>query len=151
MTEQQLISKLQELKQIKPRKDWVALSKMNILGSDAIGKKVSVAPKYQWKFSDILGLFYQRKFAYALASFLFIAVGVFGFIRYAVVDNSNAKVALQSPVTLAAIKSNVEDFKIKSQNLADAAKSNLQELPLAVKAVKDAAKELASAIKKDPR
>ncbi|TSC53743.1 MAG: hypothetical protein LiPW31_313 [Microgenomates group bacterium LiPW_31] len=32
MNEKELISKIQELRQIKPRKDWVVLTKTQILG-----------------------------------------------------------------------------------------------------------------------
>lgn len=38
MTEKELIGKLQELRQIKPRKDWVVLTKNQILGESARGQ-----------------------------------------------------------------------------------------------------------------
>ncbi len=150
MTEQELISKLQALKQINPRTEWVVLAKTEILSNNVMAKKEIVSPGYQWNFSNILGLFYQRKFAYALASFLFIAVGAFGFVKYVMVDHSNTNVALQSQ-NLVTMKDSVKVFKIKSQNLSDIAKSSPKDISFAVKEVKAAAKELTDAIKKDPQ
>lgn len=154
MTEQQLVAKIQELKQIKPRKDWVVLAKMDILKSDITTElKKTVQPSHKSTFASILvGVTHQRKFAFSLVVFLFIATGLFGFMKYNLPNGTQeVKVAEQSSENLVAIKSSVEDFKVKSRNLSQMANLNSQDISLAVKEIKDSAQELASAIKDDPQ
>lgn len=71
MTEADLIKKIQELKQIKPRKDWVILTKSQILGQE---------PKMGW--ASILEVFprflFQPKPAFATLIILGALVGTFG-------------------------------------------------------------------------
>ncbi len=75
MQEKQLINKLKELQQIKPRKDWVILVKNQILENKQV-----VQEKQKFGFLALLSsLIYQRKLAYAFATLLFIMVGMFGF------------------------------------------------------------------------
>ena len=149
MTEKELISKLQGLKQIKPRKDWVFLVKSEIFKNNFIENKVINKTSYSDVFSNIFSVIFQRKFAYALAVFLFIFIGISGFMKYNLPEDG--KVTQQSPAVLAAIKNNVESFKAKSQNLADIAKNNPQDVSLAVKEVNDAARELINAVQKNPQ
>ena len=74
MNEKQLISAIKQLKQIKPRKEWAILVKRQLLNSDKV-----------WNILDFLpSLVFQRKLAYALATLVFIIVGVFGFAQYTV-------------------------------------------------------------------
>ncbi len=152
MTEQKLISRLQTLKQIKPRKDWAFSVKMSILGSDTVAKKVPQGLNYKEVFSGILGLFNQRKLAYAFAAFLFM---VFGFVGFSGItsNNENIKLVNQSPAALALfdIKNNIDEFKIKSQNLMEATNNNSENISLAVKEVKSAVKNLTDAIQKNPK
>lgn len=156
MTEQELISKLQSLKKIKPRESWVVLAKSQILDhSTSLGAKNKVFEDKTVKssvFSDILGMIFQRKLAYALAAFLFVVAGLFGVMKYnAPNDTTDVKIVQQSQESLVAIKSDVEDFKAKSKNLSQIAQSNSQDITLAVKEVKEAANELTKAIKNDPQ
>lgn len=76
MDEKELIQKIQGLREITPRKEWVFLTKKEILGEE---------PSYKEKFAEILEIFprviFQRKLAYAVLSFLFIVVGTFGFAQ----------------------------------------------------------------------
>jgi len=59
MTEKDLIIKIRQLRQIKPRKDWVVLSKSQILGEEVLGRE-------KMSFSDILKvMFFQPKIAFA--------------------------------------------------------------------------------------
>lgn len=154
ITEKELISKLQELKQIKPRNTWVVLAKSDIFSNkdNVLGSKLIGSPSYKDVLSNIFRVSFQRKFAYSLAAFLFVALGVFSFIQYGLPNpnNSNVKTA-QKPESLVAIKSDVEDFKIKSKSLSQIATLNSQDISFAVKEVEDAAKELTDAIKKDPQ
>ncbi|OGZ72547.1 MAG: hypothetical protein A2908_01595 [Candidatus Staskawiczbacteria bacterium RIFCSPLOWO2_01_FULL_38_12b] len=161
MTEQQLIAKLQQLKQIEPSQDWVVLTKSNIFKAESFEKTESVRPAYQWDISGILQLFSQKKLAYALAVFLFLYVGIGGFITYRLPNldsnpNNNdnikeVKVAKPSEESLLLVKSNIEDFKEKSKNLSQISKLDSKNLSLAVLEVKEAAKEITDAIRKDPQ
>ena len=86
MQEKQLINKLRELQQIKPRKDWVILAKNQILGADLVRNTNTVKAVQKRDWLEILGflpaLIYQRKLAYAFATFLFVVAGMFGFAQY---------------------------------------------------------------------
>lgn len=66
MAEKDLISQLKELKQIKPREEWVVLAKNRILGEE---KKFSLSPLFGWKL------------AFAPVISVFIIVGLFGFAQ----------------------------------------------------------------------
>jgi len=156
MTEKELIFKLQTLKQIKPRNSWVSSVRANILSSGVVLEREVVKPAYRWSLSTIAGIFYQRKMAYAFAALLFIFAGVVGVVSYQM-PRKAAQVAVNSPadpvvdtVLESAVKSNVEDFKIKSQNLADMAKSGSQNSDVALKEVKAAAANLANELQKNP-
>ncbi len=150
MTEQELISRLQALKQIKPTKQWAFSVKMSILGSDTVVKKVSQRLNYKEVFPGILGLFNQRKLAYAFVAFLFIFAGGFGFMKV-LPNDANVKVSKESTAALVAIKSDVEIFKVKSKTLAEVTKTEPKNVSLAIKEVKSAAKELTVAIQKNPQ
>lgn len=74
MTDRDLIKKLQILKDIKPRKDWVVLTKTQILGEQ----------REQFSLIESLGLFFQFKLAKpAFASLIavFILFGLFSFAQ----------------------------------------------------------------------
>jgi len=89
LTEKQLIGALRELREIKPRKEWVSLIKSQILepAKSLTEKEADFAkqniPLRTWSISNLLPrLNYQRKLAYAFASLVFIIVGTFGFAHY---------------------------------------------------------------------
>lgn len=154
MTEKKLISLLQELKQIKPRKEWVSLSKMNILGHDVIERKEMVIPAQHASFSSIAGLFYQKKLAYTFAALAILAVASFGFLQYGLNglegNPTGPEVLVLSEEASLEAKTNVEAFKAKSHDLAQLAKENPESVSLAVNDVKAAAKQLTETIKKYP-
>jgi len=79
MTEAELIKKIQGLKSIKPRKDWVVLTKNQIF-SEELTPSREVIPTNLPRF--LLGLF---QYKYALASFLIVLVlgGAFVFAQEA--------------------------------------------------------------------
>lgn len=76
MTEKKLIGKIQELRQIKPREDWVVLNKRRILGqprtlSGLIFDSFRVLPR----------LFFQYKLAFATLVLVGVLIGTFGFAQ----------------------------------------------------------------------
>lgn len=154
ITEKELISKLQSLKQIKPNQNWAILVKKEILdlSAQAGNNTPNKAPKpsYSDVVSSVLSLIFQRKMAYALAALLIVFAGTFGFFKLV---PQGVRVSEKSPAALVAenaIKDNVEMFKIKSQTLAEAAKNKTQDVSLAIQEVEEAAKELTDAIEKNP-
>lgn len=149
MTDNQIISKLQELKKIKPRAEWVLLVKDQIFTNDANGTIVNgvvANSASHWKF--IVNTFnpFQRKLSYTLAALLILFTGALS-IKYFLPNNMD--MAQESTGALA-VKSNVTTFKVKSQSLAEAVKNNSENLSLAVKEIKDATRNLTNAIAKDP-
>ena len=76
MDEKTLIGKIEILRQIRPRKNWVVLTKKRILGEERTLPGL---------FSDSLrvfqGLFYQYKLALASLILLFILGGTFVFAQ----------------------------------------------------------------------
>lgn len=79
MTDQELISKIQELKQIKPRQDWVILAKNRILEQNNVEQIIVKKPT----FSQIFTMAFRHKYAFAYIVAFAVLIGAFG-----VVDNS---------------------------------------------------------------
>ncbi len=76
MTEKNLIAKIKELKQIKPRQEWVLLTKSQILGSD------NQTDRNRISFVAVLrGLFFQPRMAYASLVILGLFISAFSFAQ----------------------------------------------------------------------
>ena len=73
MTEKELIGKIRELRQIQPRKDWVSLTKIQILGDYA------TRPRNFWEVFP--KLVFQYKPAFATLIILGVLVGAFSFAQ----------------------------------------------------------------------
>jgi len=146
MTEQQLISKLQALKQIKPRQEWAVFTKTEILNSH---NALPVVSGKSWKLSNFLGIFSQRRLAYALASFLILFAGVAGFIKYGL-PQDNAQKSTTTLVASNTLQNNVEAFKVTSQSLNQMVHSSPEDVAFAVKKAKDATQTLTNTIKENP-
>lgn len=72
MTDPTLVKKIQVLKQIKPRKDWVILTKSQILRQE---------PSLIEQFSSSLEAYFQYKPAFATLIALMVLIGSFGFAQ----------------------------------------------------------------------
>jgi len=125
MEETKLINKLKELQQIKPRKDWAILVKNQILEP----KFVAETP-VQTRKESIFGalrflpaLVYQRKLAYAFATFLFVMIGMFGFAQYTMPGDvlfSVKKLTEQSQTAFVSPQNQLKNnFEIASRRLDD--------------------------------
>lgn len=77
MTEKELIAKIQELRQIKPRNDWVVLVKKELFKDER-----SLAPFEGAKL--LLFFIFQHKPAFAFITTLLVLIGVFGFAQNSV-------------------------------------------------------------------
>ena len=151
--EKELIAKLQELKHIKPRQEWVSLAKANIFAIQSTSKKITKTSN-RWSIQDILQVFYQRRFAYALASFLLIFGAIVGVVKYGNIDFSkNSTASVASIATESDLKSKVEELKTKSEALVQVAKDTSEPTTIssAVKEVKDVTKNLTETIQKNPK
>ncbi len=74
MREKELIKKIRQLRQIKPDKEWVVLTKKQILGEEIGSGKFSAV-------LDFLAKIFLRRFnfKFALAGIIFVLFGLFGF------------------------------------------------------------------------
>lgn len=158
VTEKQLIAKLQTLKQIKPRENWVFFAKANILGSEAAAFQAVKKPGFKEVFGGMFGLTLQRKLAYSFATVALMFAGVFGFAQYTLPGDmlfEVKKITEQSQAALVResdVKSNVETFKKRSHDLSEVVKNNKEGNKVsAIQEVKDASKNLAAAIEKDSK
>ncbi len=156
MTEEQIIAKLQTLKNIKPRENWVVFAKANIFGSEAVAFQPVKKPGFKEILSGMFGLTLQRKFIYSFTTIALMFAGVFGFAQYTLPGDmlfEVKKITEQSQAALVResdVKSNVETFKKRSHDLSLVVKNNKGGNKVsAIREVKDAAKNLALAIKKD--
>lgn len=149
MTDQELIAKLQGLKNIKPSQDWVVLSKNHILSAILVAEK---QPVYKSIFSNISSLFYQKKLVYSFAVLLFLITAGVTFFEFGLSGQHENLAGQSTASSLAesALKSNVADLKSKSQSLANAVQNNSENVSLVIEEVKDATKNLKVAIQKNP-
>ena len=76
MNEKQLISKIRQLRQIKPNKKWADFTKTQILGEE-IG--------YRERFIEVFEVFshtlFQTRLAYAAVTVFLVLIGMFGFAQ----------------------------------------------------------------------
>jgi len=161
-TEKELILKLQTLKDIKPRQDWVVFAKREILG----GNKITIKASYKEKFLGVLdflpALTYQRKLTYAFATLLLIMVGTLGFAQYTMPGDllfSVKKVTEQSQAALSGqtnLKQNMANLNNRINDLAQVAKEGRTvNIPSAIDEVRQSASKVAESLKgsltKDPQ
>ncbi len=84
MTEKELILKIQGLREIKPKKEWVFLTKNQILG-DYETRTRSVVGENKVSWLEVFPrMFFQKKFAFASLALIVIVVCAFGFSQNAV-------------------------------------------------------------------
>jgi len=148
MNQNELVETIKQLKEIKPRKEWAILLKSQILNS-ASAEQVRVvkipAEKRVGIMDVISGVLFQKKFAYASATLVFLVIGVFGFARYTMPGDlfyPVKKIAeqTQSPVQVAYNRS--EDLvkvvkENKTQNLTPAITEYKASISDAVKNITD--------------
>jgi hypothetical protein len=158
ITEKQLISQLQILKEIKPRKEWASLLKSqllaepekNKLGNWEIGKLIE-----NWKL--IIENPFSRKLAYSFATLVFVAIGLVGFAEYTVPGDllfPMKKISELSQASLmgqTGLQQNVATLNNRINDLAQVAKAGRKDnIPLAISEISANAKDLAQSIKDNP-
>jgi len=151
MTEKELISRFQTLKQIKPNGSWSFSVKSRILNTEFPVQK----PLWQNVLSNLFAIPSQMKMAYAFSALLLIFVGAFGIAKFAGQPADTSLLQKTEPAAIlgeTSIKTSIEAFKAKSQSLAMLSKTTVDpnSKQVAVKELSDAAKSLAAAVQKDP-
>ena len=159
MQEKQLINKLKELQQIKPRKEWVLLVKNQILDPSAQARPSFIEKKQAFSILSFLPtLIYQRKLAYAFATLLFVMVGMFGFAQYTMPGDalfSVKKLTEQSQIAFVSqgdqLKNNFEIASRRLDDLTQVVKDNkIQNIAPAIKefqeSIAEATKNLVGSI-----
>lgn len=144
----QLISKLKELKNISPSKEWVVLSKIQILDSKPVAQPVSRPSYIDVLPAMVARLFQNKRYAYAFAALAILAIASVGAFQFGFLDGNGTQMV--SPAALAEAQTNVEMFKAKSKELATIAKNNPKNASVAINDVKTVARELTQKIQKDP-
>lgn len=151
LTEKELISKLQSLKNIKPRQEWAVLAKREILGGNKVGAVKSWFP----------ALTYQRKLAYSFATLLLIMFGMFGFAQYTKPGDllfSVKKATEQSQAALSGQTNLRQDLASLGNRIKDLAQVTKEgrtaNIPSAIDEVKQSAVKVTESLKnstaKDP-
>jgi len=84
MNQKELINSIKQLKEIKPRQEWVSLVKSQILPNKT-WSIANILPQLNYQTLHLLQKVKgQRRLAYAFATLVFIIVGMFGFAQYTV-------------------------------------------------------------------
>jgi len=86
MTEKDLIAQIKQLKEIKPRKDWVVFTKKQIFEGDA--KVRSGLPVFGLnEVFDGLRVIFDHRFAFASLTVIIVLIGTFGFAQNSLPGN----------------------------------------------------------------
>lgn len=151
MTQEELTHKIEGLRQIKPRKEWVFLTKNSIIGNEE--KAVFSPGKNGNLFNEFVNLLTGLKkyrVAYALAALLFILAGAGGLVSLHSGTNNEGVAGLSAAQE--AVRNDIELLKVKSQNLTEITKDSQkkEDIDLAVKEVEEITKGLIARLKKEP-
>jgi len=116
MNEKQLIAKLQELRQIKPSKDWAVSLKREIIGEQPVKGGVSTI-------FEVLGQsIFQHKLAYATVTVFLVLVAIFGlFLVIPTSNNNNFETELLAAAS--ASRRNLEAVNQKLEELVKIARA----------------------------
>lgn len=123
ITEQQLIESLKQMKQIKPRQEWVSL-----LRSQILSERVIEPIHAQFSFASAISNSFSRRVAYSFATLLLLIAGAFGLVKLLPVNTTPQQTA--SLTGQAGLSQNVADLNTKivalKQNLKTTSSTNLQ-------------------------
>jgi hypothetical protein len=153
MNQKELIKSLKQLKEIKPRQEWVILAKSEIFAQKQAEK---IAVKNPSILDVIFSLKFQTKLAYSFAAFIFVLVGLVGFAQFTMPGDllfPIKKIAEQSQTSLSSgtsLKKGAITFNRRISDLAKAAAEGRKEnLPSVITEINADASELAKSLKDD--
>lgn len=149
ISDQELISKLQTLKQIAPSKEWVFSAKMQILEQNKV-----FAPVMQSEGQGILHILqsflYNRRIAYSFAVLLLLVFGGYALSPITELKNTDNKPSVALLAAEAELKNNFKIMAEKSENLALAIEREPQRIESAIAETKVAVKNVTESIRKEP-
>lgn len=158
LTQKQLVEQLRELKEIKPRAEWVILAKSQIFNEPALEQKVIKNPVRKVSiFGVVASSLLHRKLAYSFATLLFIFVGLVGFAQYTMPGDllfPVKKITEQSEAALTGqtgVKQSMATLNNRINDLAKAAKEGKKDnIPAAINEINTNAVELAKNLRNEP-
>jgi len=153
MNKVELSDTIKQLKEIKPRQEWVSLLKSEILSPaenkiQATRNDIFAADKKPGIWDIVSDVMSQRRFAYASATFVFMVVCILGFTRYTMPGDALypvkkvAEQQIQTPLKIAQNRSE-ELVRIAKENKTDKLEPALIEYKASIS---DAVKNLADAL-----
>jgi len=157
ISEKKLIGQIRELKEIKPRKEWVILTKSEIFNEIGESKKIfaqnNIVPSFKIK---IPTFFFSKKLAYSSIAFVFIFIGLIGFANNTVPGDllfPIKKITEQSTAALSgetALKQNLTTLNHRINDLAQVSKGGkISRIPSVMNEVNANASALAENLKKE--
>jgi hypothetical protein len=158
ITQKKLIVQIKDLKEIKPRAEWVILAKSQVFNVNLAKEVISNPVKMPSRISNILGFIkavkFQKKLAYSFATLAFVMVGVVGFAQQTVpgdflfsirkfTENSQASLTGQT-----GLKQEIATFNSRINDLAQASKQGKKNnIPSAINEVSTKASALTKTLK----
>lgn len=158
LTQKQVITAVRSLKEIKPNQEWVSLLKSQILTEQPVEIITPVVTAKKISIMEVItSVVFQRKMAYALASFVFVITGIFGFAQYTMPGDLLFPIRKASEQSQAALtfqtglKQNMVALNNRISDLAQAAKQGRQDsIPSTIGEIKADVTELAKTLKDNP-
>jgi len=145
LTQKQLIDSLDQLKGIKPRKEWAVLLKSQILAEKKSGYNTIKNPAEFAGFQNIFATAFQRKLAYAFAAILILVFGSLESAKLLPIGNKSS----QETASLIG-QTKINQNTVALNNLAQAIKNQTTTNSLAIKDISAKAKVLAQSLKNNP-
>lgn len=165
LTQKKLIGQIKELKEIKPRAEWVILAKSQVfngsLAKEVISNPVRMPSGISNIFDFVKAIKFQKKLAYSFATLAFVMIGLVGFAQQTVpgdllfsirkfTENSQASLTGQT-----GLKKEIAGLNNRINDLAQASKQGKKNnIPSAINEVNTKVSALTKTLKessvKDP-
>jgi len=154
ITQKKLIEQIKELKNIKPRSEWVVLAKSQIFSEKPVEVIIKNPVRKISIFDVITSINLQKKLAYSFATLTFIFVGLVGFAQHTmpgdllfpvrrITENSQAALTGQT-----GLKQNVANLNNRINDLALASKEGRKNnIPSAISEINVQVSELTKDLK----
>lgn len=155
MTQKELINQIKQLKDIKPRQEWVVLAKSEIFEGQAPVNRFVEAKK-----ASVLGVIklsiLHRKLAYSFATLVLVIIGLVGFAQYTMPGDllfPIKKIAERSEAALTgqtALRQNAVTLNNRINDLAKATKEGKKDnIPATISEIDAKALQLANDLKEN--
>jgi hypothetical protein len=158
ITQKQFIEQLRELKEIKPRQEWVVLAKSQLFNENPAVERIIKNPVRRTRvFDAIIFAIFKRKLAYSFATLVFVIIGLVGFAQYTMPGDllfPVRKIAEQSEAALtghSGVKQSLVTLNNRINDLALATKEGKKDnIPSAINEINTNVSELTKSLKDNP-